>query len=59
MSPAEGSQSGPNMQYLRIFLRVTCAKIAFVTGLGIAPAVAAHIAHPAAMAVCADCISVR
>ena len=35
------------MRYVRLFLRVTCAKIAFVTGLGIAPAVAVEIAHPA------------
>jgi hypothetical protein len=33
------------MRYLRLFLRVTCAKIAFVTGLGVAPAIAAHIDH--------------
>jgi hypothetical protein len=33
------------MGYLRVFLRVTCAKIAFVTGLGIAPAIAANSTH--------------
>jgi len=37
------------MQYVRLFLRVTCAKIAFVTGLGIAPAIAVtHVPAPAA-----------
>jgi hypothetical protein len=33
------------MRFLPIFLRVTCAKIAFVTGLGMAPAIAVNIDH--------------
>jgi hypothetical protein len=33
------------MRFVRLFLRVTCAKIAFVTGLGIAPAIAVNIDH--------------
>jgi len=47
------------MRFVRVFLRVTCAKIAFVTGLGVAPAVAANIVHTTPPATCSDCISVR
>jgi hypothetical protein len=36
------------MRFVKLFIRVTCAKLAFVAGLGIAPAVAAApSAHPA------------
>jgi len=38
------------MRFVRLFLRVTCAKIAFVTGLGIAPAVAVNISHAPSVA---------
>jgi hypothetical protein len=38
------------MRFVRLFLRVTCAKIAFVTGLGIAPAVAVNISHAPSIA---------
>ncbi len=33
------------MRFVFLFLRVTCAKLAFVAGLGIAPAVAAGGEH--------------
>ena len=38
------------MRFVRLFLRVTCAKIAFVTGLGVAPAIAVNIDHHPASA---------
>jgi hypothetical protein len=38
------------MRFVRLFLRVTCAKIAFLTGLGIAPAVAVNISQAPSVA---------
>lgn len=35
------------MRYMRLFVRVSCAKIAFVAGLGIAPAIALDLHAPA------------
>lgn len=35
------------MRFVRLFMRVTCAKIAFVAGLGMAPAIALDVAPTA------------
>jgi hypothetical protein len=47
------------MRFVFLFLRVTCAKVAFVTGLGIAPAVAVNISHAPSVAALSDHAPVR
>jgi len=42
------------MRFVALFVRITCAKIAFVAGLGVAPAIAGPVfltsaGHPAAL----------
>jgi len=57
--PANGRFGEWIMRFVFLFLRVTCAKVAFVTGLGIAPAVAVNISHAPSVAALSDHAPVR